>query len=369
MKKVLGWILLVCGIFSLPGFLMKLGHANDGYEVVGMLIGQGLIYFLAYLCFRNKASEPELEPQKITTETPDTSNAPDVSEDMPTHPLSEMKTESMGMSVNDDYVYTQKVQSGAQTIEVTNKDHFVIESSTNGSKTDSTAECFNDFPKINYTSTSWKEIESHLFEHQKAELLEKCNPSIFMNPYNHDKVEIANLITIKINEATCLADLKELRGRVIYLGVEIATSQIFNYLTTVCNPINYIGTKDLFTSANNLYSRILESKNSMSELEKILEQARGVIPLSSKEEEPAITETREPMSKSKIAILFIWGTWTFIHCIMWICKGVMYNATSYFFPFQTLNLKKYDFTEFFIYGIVIPSIVAVVYKLIKDFKK
>ena len=256
MKKVLGWILIVCGIFSLPGFLMKLGHANDGYEVVGMLIGQGLIYFLAYLCFRNKTSEPEPEPQNITTETPDISNVPNVSEDTPTNPLSEVKTESMGISVNDDSVCTQKVQNSAQTIEATSKDHFIIESSTNGNDTDSSTECFNDFPKIDYTSTSWEEIESHLFEYQKAELLEKCNPSIFMDPYNHDKVEIANSIMIKASDAVCLADLKELRGMVVSLGVKISTSQVFNYLTTVCNPINYIGTKELFTSANNLYSRI-----------------------------------------------------------------------------------------------------------------
>ena len=59
MKKVIGWILIVCGIFSLPGFLTNLGHAHDGYEVIGMFIGQGLIYFLAYLCLRNKTSEPD----------------------------------------------------------------------------------------------------------------------------------------------------------------------------------------------------------------------------------------------------------------------------------------------------------------------
>lgn len=366
MKKVLGWILLVCGIFSLPGFLMKLGHANDGYEVVGMLIGQGLIFFLAYLCLRNKASEPESESQNITTETSDISKA---SEDSPFTPPSETNTESVGMSIKDDSAYMQKDQDDTHTIEVSIKDHIVTEPSMNCNETDSSAECFNDFPKIDYTSTSWKEMESYLFEYQKAELLEKCNPSIFMNPYNHDKVEIANSIMMKVIDATCLSDLKELRGMVISLGVEISTSQIFYYLTTVCNPINYIGTTDLFTSANNLYSRILASKNNMMELEKIREQAEVVIPLISKEDIPAIIETKEPISKSKISILLILGTWTCIHGVMWIYKGVMYNATSYFFPFQTLNIRKYDFTEFFIYGILVPSIVVGVARLIKGFKK
>lgn len=366
MKKVLGWILVVCGVMSLPGFLMKLGHANDGYEVIGMLIGQGLIFFLAYLCLRNKTSEPESESQNITTETLDTSKT---SEDSPFIPISEINTESVGTSIKDDSVCMQKVQNDTQTIEVSIKDHLVIESSTKCNETDSDAECLNNFPKIDYTSTSWEEIESYLFEYQKEELLEKCNPSIFMNPYNHDKVEISNSIIIKVGDATCLEDLRELRGMVISLGVEISTSQIFDYLTTVCNPINYIGTKDLFTSVNNIYSRILESKNNMMELEKILEQAEGVIPLSRNEEVPAITEAKEPISKSKIAVLLICGTWACVHCIMWIYKGVMYNATSYFFPFQTLNLAKYDFTEFIIYGIIVPSIVLGVGMLITNFKK
>lgn len=55
MRKVVGWILMACGILSLPGFLSKLPTAHDGYELIGMLIGQGLIYFFAYLCLRNKS--------------------------------------------------------------------------------------------------------------------------------------------------------------------------------------------------------------------------------------------------------------------------------------------------------------------------
>ena len=71
MKKVIGWILIVCGIFSLPGFLTNLGHAHDRYEVIGMFIGQGLIYFLAYLCLRNKTSEPVSNVENNVTESND----------------------------------------------------------------------------------------------------------------------------------------------------------------------------------------------------------------------------------------------------------------------------------------------------------
>lgn len=54
MKKILGWILAFCGVISLPNFLYMLATAHHGYEVIGMLIGQGLIYYLAYLCLRKK---------------------------------------------------------------------------------------------------------------------------------------------------------------------------------------------------------------------------------------------------------------------------------------------------------------------------
>ena len=66
--------------------------------------------------------------------------------------------------------------------------------------------------------------------------------------------------------------------------------------------------------------------------------------------------------------LFFTGIMMILAGVMWIYKGVMYNATSYFFPFQTLNIRKYDFTEFFIYGILVPSIVVGVARLIKGFK-
>lgn len=54
MKKVIGWIFLVCGIGSLPGLFSKLTNVQHAYDVIGMLIGQGLIFFLAYLCIKDK---------------------------------------------------------------------------------------------------------------------------------------------------------------------------------------------------------------------------------------------------------------------------------------------------------------------------
>jgi len=52
--KFVGWVLIVCGVVSLPNFFRNLSNASDGYELVGMFIGEGLIFFLAYLCLRPK---------------------------------------------------------------------------------------------------------------------------------------------------------------------------------------------------------------------------------------------------------------------------------------------------------------------------
>ena len=61
MKKILGWVLVICGIISFPGFIANISKARYGYEVIGMIIGQGLIFLLAYLCLRSKKEENKTE--------------------------------------------------------------------------------------------------------------------------------------------------------------------------------------------------------------------------------------------------------------------------------------------------------------------
>jgi hypothetical protein len=126
----------------------------------------------------------------------------------------------------------------------------------------------------------------------------------------------------------------------------------------------------LFSIANNLYSRIIESQYNISELDNILRQAKRTIPLKSNVEEVStIVEPQNSMSKSQIAIFTICVIWICTHVFMWAYKGMLYNATSYFFPFQTLNLKKYDYTEFLVYSVAFPAVVFVVGKLILYLRK
>ena len=65
MKKILGWVLVICGIISFPGFIANISKARYGYEVIGMIIGQGLIFLLAYLCLRSKKEENNSESKQM----------------------------------------------------------------------------------------------------------------------------------------------------------------------------------------------------------------------------------------------------------------------------------------------------------------
>lgn len=367
MKKVIGWILIVCGIFSLPSFLTNLGHAHDGYEVVGMFIGQGLIYFFAYLCLRNKTSEPDSNSKINITESKDAYKKEEASSFAPKSTDEIEGAESTIFEKPDSMSFSQ---SSYQTKESSFKNNAAVDLSPINNDVKSTNAETVDFPRIDYSSVSWKEVEALLFEYQKTELLQKCNPSLFMNPYNHDKVEIANTLSIKVNDAINLKDLKTLREMALSLGVKVSTSQTYDYLKTICNPINFVGSKELFSAANNLYGRVLESKNNISELESVLKQAEGIILLKSNEVEiPVVVEPKEPISKSKIVVLLVWAMWTGAHIFMWAYKGILYNATTYFFPFQTTNLKKYDYTEFLVYGVAVPAVMFGLGKIISYLRK
>lgn len=210
--------------------------------------------------------------------------------------------------------------------------------------------------EINYTT--WEKVYSYIFDYQKKELLSKCDPSNFMNPYNHDKIAIANEIILQLNQAYSLIDLKRIRSEAVKLNVYVDSLQIYEYLCKICNPTNYTGKKEEFQTANNLYERVLNSNKNYEELEAILEDARG--------ENLGILETEIPvvkkiMSRFTIAWL-VFGVWEILHLTLYITKGTLYNSSNYFFPFQTTNVAKYDSSEFFIYGIIFP---LVIYSIIR----
>ena len=113
------------------------------------------------------------------------------------------------------------------------------------------------------------------------ELKEKCNPANFMNPYDAEKVEISNNIFSKLDSnATNVQALIQLRNLAINkLGLSFSAKEIYEKLAEAYNPQKFVGENydaDKLHVANQIYSRIQNSKNSIIELEKIAQEC-GIV--------------------------------------------------------------------------------------------
>lgn len=370
MKKVIGYILIVCGVLSLPGFLSKISNAHDGYEVIGMLIGQGLIFFLAYLCLRGKKKESQQqanpsEPiESLKNDTLDIENSTETkNEKFGFEGQSQGKEGSIFkdvVDVNNDSIvtYSQNEMNEKSDISPIEND---LKTETEVEQMSENESPIHNYQKLETNNITWTYIYTLIFNYQKKELLSKCNPLNFMNPYNHDNIAIANESTQKINEATSLSDLKPVRLEVAKLNIFVDPSQIYDYLCVICNPTRYTGKLEEFQLANNLYERIVNSGMDYEVLEGILEDAHA--------SKLGIIEEPIPMAKKTITTLTLLGIWEIILITLWGAKGCLYNATSYFFPFQTTNIAKFDFSEFCVYGIVLPIVTFGIFKVLNKFNQ
>lgn len=135
------------------------------------------------------------------------------------------------------------------------------------------------FHNITPSKSEEKQYES-LYE----ELLEKCNPNNFMQPYDKEKVDTANTIFAELRSNPYATDyeLKEVRLKAVQkLGIHISTQRILDYLMKYCDPQRYTDRDpydaELVNQANALYSQILDNKDDIFELEKIEILARPLI--------------------------------------------------------------------------------------------
>lgn len=111
------------------------------------------------------------------------------------------------------------------------------------------------------------------------ELLDKCNPQNFMNPYNYEKVKIANELYPRLQkcDGNDNDELIEIRKEAISkLGIILSTSTIFEELCKTCNPQQFMNpyNPDKVAKANELYSRVLQNKTDIDALENIRDEAR-----------------------------------------------------------------------------------------------
>ena len=286
MKRIIGYILIICGVFSLPHFFLNLSNVHDSYEFIGMFLGQGLIFFLAYLCLQSKKQSPEDNSGSIHVDKNEESLIINIDEDISNsldYPKSYFIDKAKGMT--DSYV----IEKAELQIE---------------EKEQKQGSCKAiSFPEIDINSVSWDEIERLLFTSQKEELLLKCNPANFMNPYSHDKIELANRLIIMINNATNLDDFGKIKLEASKIGIYLSGNQLYSYLSEICNPLNFVGKNEEFKLANNLYNQILVTKDNFDKLCVLYEEAKNNILLSSSKKLDCNSVNRSRKTKNKIIVI------------------------------------------------------------------
>lgn len=117
------------------------------------------------------------------------------------------------------------------------------------------------------------------YESLYAELTSKCYPQNFMEPYDHQKVKIANEIYAEIlKSAENLTKLKELRIRAIKeLNIQFSTEELYKKLLDLTNPQKFMEfmreyDAEKVSLANDFYQRVKDNANDVIELEAIQDE-------------------------------------------------------------------------------------------------
>ncbi len=121
------------------------------------------------------------------------------------------------------------------------------------------------------------------------ELLKKCDPACFLEPYDRERVDLANDIYKQVQKnKNNNKILKELRTKAICeLGVKFSTIQLYELLTKACNPKRFTGNNydsDKLAKANELYSLVLLHADNIESLEKIETMAKDFIKIIAEEQ-------------------------------------------------------------------------------------
>ena len=120
------------------------------------------------------------------------------------------------------------------------------------------------------------------YRNKYEELIEKCAPENFMDPYDAIKVDVANelyslLLDTRVDDHPTLNVLR--RRAVDELGIKISTERLYQELLRVCNPKQYTGdnyNRDLLSLSNEVYRLILQNADDIFALEDIWRQAQPI---------------------------------------------------------------------------------------------
>ena len=152
--------------------------------------------------------------------------------------------------------------------------------------------------RLNTVLFSSKEFDFD-YSHLYGELVNKCNPSNYMNPYDPKKVEISNSIYSQLKEnQNNISELIKLRNRAIKeLNIEFSAKELFEKLSLIFNPSNYINENYDATklyAANKIYAQIQDFKDNIIELERIVSENKiNILSTSKQTKEDIVLETKD----------------------------------------------------------------------------
>lgn len=104
-----------------------------------------------------------------------------------------------------------------------------------------------------------------------VELYDKCDPEKYMNPYDYEKVKIANKLHRKVKEhRDNEAELIKIREEAVnQLGITLSTERLFKELSETLNPRNFCDDSDNLALANEYYHQVLSNADNLKFLEEL----------------------------------------------------------------------------------------------------
>ncbi|MBR5728518.1 MAG: hypothetical protein IKX39_07720 [Muribaculaceae bacterium] len=138
-------------------------------------------------------------------------------------------------------------------------------------------------------------------------LKEKCNPANFMEPYDHEKVRTANEIYSKIlqheQDEGQLRQLREQASK--QLGISFSSRLLKQELLELTNPKNFMDPYDAekVKIANDYYQQIMKNGNDINELERIRDEVQLLTQFQQTSTTEQSHEHKDVVSDGEVALL------------------------------------------------------------------
>ena len=167
-----------------------------------------------------------------------------------------------------------------------------------------------------------------------AEMLEKCNPASFLEPYNPEKLTIANDIysilkqhetEYNVLDSKMPEEMRLLRNKAAtLLEISFTTKRLFRFLEKRLHPKQFVDenyNKELLDLSNEIYSELLQCSNDIISLEKFHESEKCQLYLNRRETfYKKIQEKKEEKEREElIAVAVVIGIGIFAMTIIILC--------------------------------------------------